>query len=320
MTTVFSPLPASLRIGVIRGGPTSEYEKSILSGGKVLEHLHETHKPIDIFISRDGKWHIQGVERPPERILKNVDVVWNAVHGEFGEDGQIQDILGRHGVPYTGSLKYQSAIALNKQATKEMAKTIGIRTPIFSTIRQNDKVQKKIKEIIHSIPYPLMVKPVRGGSSIGLRIAKSQTELLQSIEAILTTGSGVLVEEYIPGKNASCGVISYFRGDDLYTLPPVEIITGVTEKEDREVCPGNFSEAEKREIEKISALIHGKLGLGHYSKSDFVVSPRRGIYFLEINTLPKFGNSSTLTKSLEAVGISTKEFIHHMISLALYKK
>src|SRR5690242_7505381 len=81
-------LPRSLRIGVIRGGPSTEYKESLLTGEYVLSHLRETHKPFDIFISKDGTWHMQGVPRTPDRVLKHTDVVWNALHGEYGEDGK----------------------------------------------------------------------------------------------------------------------------------------------------------------------------------------------------------------------------------------
>src|SRR4051812_28058000 len=107
-------LPSSLRIGVLRGGPSPEYDASLKTGGHVLKYLNETHKPLDIFISKDGTWHVQGIERKPERILKQVDVVWNALHGLYGEDGGVQEILNHHGVPYTGSDRMASAVAMNK--------------------------------------------------------------------------------------------------------------------------------------------------------------------------------------------------------------
>ena len=109
-------LPSSFRIAVIRGGPSSEYETSLASGGYVLKRLSETHKPLDIFISRDGQWHINGIERSPDRILNHVDVVWNALHG--ATDGTVQDILDRHNILYTGSNRLSSAIAMNTALTK----------------------------------------------------------------------------------------------------------------------------------------------------------------------------------------------------------
>lgn len=321
-------LPQTLRIGVIRGGPSSEYDISLQTGKSVLEHLSETHRPIDIYISRDGKWHIKGIERPPERIFGHVDVIFNALHGKYGEDGVVQEILNRHGVKYTGSDRYPSAVAMNKWLTKEKAKSFGIKTPIAHLVKKDDDLKTKTREILTSIPYPIIVKPTSGGSSIGLHVANSHQELLEAISYILGKGDSVLVEEMIKGKEASCGVIENFRNREIYSLPPVEIIPPkgkIFDYESKyngkstEICPGNFSNHEKAEIERISTLIHKILELSHYSRSDFIVSPKRGVYFLEVNTLPGLTKESLLPKSLEAIGSNMKEFIHHTIGLALNK-
>src|SRR3989338_6794826 len=322
-------LSPSLHIGVLRGGPSSEYDVSLKSGANVLRHLSETHRPLDIFISRDGKWHIAGVERSPERILQNVDVVFNALHGAYGGDGGVKEVLGYLGVPYTGSGRYESAIAMNKWMTKERATAAGIKTPVFAIVRETDNLAQKAKEIFNSIPHPLIVKPACGGSSLGLYKVSSYSELLSALESVLSEHGSAIVEECIIGKEATCGVINNFRELDVYALPPIEIIPpkgklfdydSKYNGESREICPGNFSQLEKKEIERLSALIHQTLGLSHYSRSDFIVSPRRGIYFLEVNTLPRLTPESLLPKSLKAIGSSVQEFLHHVIGLALKKK
>src|SRR3989344_2432232 len=321
-------LSPSLRIGVLRGGPSPEYDVSLKTGANVLKHLSETHNPIDVFISKDGKWHMNGMERSPERILKNLDVAFNALHGTYGEDGQVQEILNHHGVPYTGSDKYASAIAMNKWITKERALLAGIKTPVSMLVRQTDSLPNKAKEIFNSIPHPLIVKPACGGSSLGLHKVDSFSELLSALENVLSEHGSAVVEEYIVGKEATCGVIDNFRGKKIYPLPPVEIVppTGKLfdydskyNGETKEICPGNFSEKEKREIERVAQLIHDKLDLRHYSRSDFIVSPRRGVYFLEVNTLPGLTEESLLPKSLKAVGVEVKEFLHHLLHMAIHK-
>ncbi len=303
-------LSPSLRIGVLRGGPSAEYDVSLKTGANVLKHLSETHRPLDIFISRNGKWHMQGVERSPERILKQVDVIFNALHGAYGEDGGVQEVLNHHGVPYTGSGRLESAVAMNKWMTKERAMKAGIKTPVCAIVRQEDNLAEKTKEIWSGIPSPLIVKPACSGSSFGLYKVNSFKELLSSLETVLSEHGSAIVEEYIAGKEATCGVINNFRDQDIYALPPMS----------GEICPGNFSGVEKKEIERLSALIHKTLGLSHYSRSDFIISPRRGIYFLEVNTLPGLTKESLLPKSLKAIGSSVQEFLHHVIGLALNKK
>lgn len=321
-------LPNSLKIGVIRGGPSNEYDVSLLSGAHVLELLSETHRPIDIFISKDGVWHMGGIEKSPAQILKNVDVVWNALHGEYGEDGKIQELLAHQGIPFNGSEKYPSSLAMNKYLTKEHIKQIGIKTPTYALVRENDDLKNRAKEIFNSIPGPLIVKPVRGGSSLGIKIVKTYIELYSALYDILSERSDALVEELIPGKEATVGVIDGFRNSNVYALPPVEIRYGGEQKqggadffdfeskysgESQEICPGHFSEKEKKEMELLSTLVHEHLGLRHYSRSDFIVSPKRGIYFLEVNTLPGMTKNSLFPLSLKSVGSSVKDFVHHTL-------
>ncbi len=322
-------LPHSLRIGVIRGGTSPEYDVSLRTGANVLEHLSETHKPIDIFVSGDGTWHMHGLEKSPERILKNVDVVFNALHGKYGEDGEVQEILEHHGVPYTGSSRFPSAIAMNKWMVKERVKMLGVKTPVYGVVRRTDDLGAKAKEIFNSIPHPLVVKPANGGSSQGVSKVSSFKELLSALENILANYDMALVEEFISGKEATLGVIDNFRSKDIYTLPLIEIVPPKDNLFDyeskyngqsREICPGNFTDKEKREIERVSGLVHKHFGLEHYSRSDFIVSPRRGVYFLEVNTLPGLTKESLFPKSLDAVGVSVKEFLHHVLELALKRK
>ena len=321
-------LSPALRIGILRGGPSPEYEVSIKTGGNVLNILSETHKPIDIFISKEGKWHVQGVEKSPDRILSQVDVIFNGLHGAYGEDGGVQQVLDSHSVPYTGSDRFASAMAMNKWLTKEKLKEAGVKTPIAVLVRREDSVVEKAKEIFNSIPHPLIVKPACGGSSIGLYIVRTYKELLAALESVLENHGSAVVEEYIAGKEATCAVIENFRGNKLYALPVVEIIPPEGQMFDydakysgksREICPGRFSEKDKKEIEKVAKIVHDKMDLKHYSRSDFIVSPKRGIYFLETNTLPGLTKESLLPKSLEAVGVSIKEFLHHVIDLAIHK-
>jgi len=296
-----------LRIGVLRGGPSSEYDISLQSGERILSHLRETHKPLDIFISKDGVWHIQGMERPPERILNQVDVIWNALHGAYGEGGGVQEILESHAVPYTGSGRFSSAITMNKATTKNGIKHLGIKTPVSVVIRQTDPFQAKIQEVFNSIPQPLVAKPTLGGSSFGLHIVKSFPDLSSVIEEILSGYDSALVEEYISGKPVSCFVVDNFRGQSTYVFPAVAEQSSISAKE-------------RHEVESMAKQIHEWFGLSHYSKSDFIISPRRGVYFLEVNTTPKLEKKSLLHRALETVGVDTVHFIHHLLSLAVNRK
>ncbi len=302
------PLPKTLRIGVVRGGPSHEYDVSLQSGANVLKFLAETHEPIDIFISREGVWHVAGIPRSPEKILQNIDVVFNALHGEYGEDGTIQQIFDTYSIPHTSSDTFSSRIAMSKPLSKEHAVAAGIKTPISFIVTQDDSIAEKAKEIFASLPQPLIVKPTCSGSSFGLYKTNSFSELLSALEAVLSEHGSAIVEEFIAGKDVSCNVLNNFRDQKIYTFPPVSLGDVV------------LSHDENQLLQNTAQKIHQKLGLLHYSESDFIVSPRRGVYFLEVNTLPALTQDSLLPKSLAAVGSNMKEFLHHILSLALEGK
>lgn len=305
-------LQKSLRIGVLRGGPATGYDDSLETGNFVIQTLVDTHKPLDIFISNDGTWHMQGIPKQPENIFKHVDVVFNGMHGPYGEGGGIQEILNHHGVRYTGSDRFPSGVVMNRWLMKEYLKPLGIKTPVTILVRKTDSLNKKAKEIWNSIPTPIVVKPSVGGYSSAYYKADFYQELIQALQEILTQNDSAIAEEYIVGTRASSGVVENFRDKDFYTFAPVEL-----DVEETPSYPTRFTDEQKKEIEKIAINVHKGLGLRHYSTTDFIVTPRRGIYVLEINTQPKLGKKSSIRKSLEAVGVSIKEFVHHLINLAL---
>ena len=319
-----SSILSKIRVGVLRGGPSNEYEVSIKSGASVLRNLPEKYFPQDIFISRQGEWHIDGVARPPEKVIGRVDVLWNALHGEYGEDGRVQQILDGHNVPYTGSGAFASALGMNKLLAKKAFLSNGLKTPYYVALRRGENSPQAIRAAYDIISVPAVVKPATSGSSVGVSIAWDLVTLEQAINAALAISEIALVEEFIEGREATAGVIDGFRDSRHYALLPVEIAHGSKffdyaakySPATQEICPGNFSAAESAELQKMAVLAHRALGLRHYSRSDFIVSPR-GIYILESNSLPGLTEHSLLPKSLDAVGSSLPEFLDHVLTLAL---
>lgn len=322
--SVMPTLSPSLRIGVLRGGPSPEYDVSLQTGANVLQALSETHRPLDIFISRDGIWHMRGVPRPVEKILPQVDVVVNALHGRYGEDGTVQKILEHHGVPFTGSKSFASAVGMNKILSKEIFARHGLQTPQHVIFKRSDDLKEKSVEIFKTFLMPVVVKPASAGSSVGISLARTPEEIAEAIVTAIKHSPSVLVEEFVAGREATCGVIDDFRGQEHYALPPVEIrprnkffdYGAKYAGESEEIVPSNFLAGEKKQIEHLAIAAHEALGLRHYSRSDFIVSPR-GIFILESNTLPGLTEESLLPKSLSAVGATMPHFLHHIISLAL---
>ncbi|MBC7836152.1 hypothetical protein H7X87_00020, partial [Acetobacteraceae bacterium] len=189
-------------VAVLRGGPSSEYEVSLKSGASVLDALNrEKYEPRDIFIDRRGQWHVHGMEATPEKALRGSDVAFNAMHGHFGEDGQAQRMLDAFAVPYTGSNAQASALAFNKQHTKQEIKKIGIKTPRALVVEppHDGDFEKLAFHIFRSFPHPAVVKPVTGGSSVGTTVVDSFHKLAGGLQLALTLAPKALVEEFITG-------------------------------------------------------------------------------------------------------------------------
>lgn len=318
-------------VGVLRGGPSSEYEVSLKSGANVLLALGK-YEARDIFIDKSGQWHVRGAPLSPERALSGVEVAINVVHGEYGEDGTLQRILEALKVPYTGADALTSALAFNKHRTNAEVRRLGLKVAHGSLVdsAKITDLYKTALNIFRAMPHPIIVKPAIGGSSVGITKVANFDALPFALERAFAVSPQVLVEEYIPGKEATVGVIDDFRNEEHYALMPVEIVPPPSSPffdydakysgQSTERVPGYFSAEEKKGLMEAAKAVHAGLGLRHYSRSDFIVSPR-GIYFLEVNPAAGIGmtSESLFPKALQAVGARTADFFDHIIQLAKNK-
>ena len=316
-----------IKVAVLRGGPSSEYDVSLKTGKSVIDNLPSGYIPTDVFISKRGEWLVDGISVDPQRIFQSNDVIFNALHGEYGEDGKLQRFLDHSQVKYTGSGALASALAMNKVMAKEIFISAGLKTPVFRVVKKGEITHDIAHKIFTTFPMPAVVKPNGSGSSVGVSLVGKISEIVPAIDKALKHADTVIIEEFISGREATCGVIEKFKGKEVYPLLPIEIrkpkentffdydakYSGKSE----EVCPGNFSKKETEMIEEMAVRAHKALGLRHYSRSDFIVHPKRGVYILETNTLPGLTKESLLPKSLTAVGSSLSQFLDHVINLAL---
>lgn len=316
------------RVAVLRGGPSEEYAVSMLSGNAVLKALRDsdyTHK--DIVITKKGEWLEDGFVRTPEQALEAVDVVFIALHGSFGEDGQVQRILQRKGIPFTGSRALASAIAFNKELTKNTLRPHGLKMPRHRRVHRDelDRLDEEIPHIFKDIGGELFIKPLTNGSSLGARHVPNEAVLREALHDLLGTYEQVLVEEFIRGREATVGVMNHFRNQPLYVLPVIEIIPPSGEPlfshehkyngQTEEIVPGRFSYHEKAKLSEAAALVHKVIDCDHYSRSDFIVRDGE-VYFLEVNTLPGLTSESLFPKAAAAVGLEFKDLITHLIEIA----
>ncbi len=318
-----------LRVGILRGGPSPEYEVSLKTGAQILKNIPERLSPVDIFISRDGQWHIDGKERPINKILSQVDVAWNALHGSYGEDGKVQRILESFGVPFTGSLSLPSAMGMNKNISKALFQYHGFKTPEYFVLYPSDNTLSSLVEAFQSIPQPSVVKPMSSGSSLSVKIAKTFESFKKSIENVFKHGGAAVVEEYISGIEVTCAVLEGSDGKTFFSLFPVSPGKPSGEVFDfdlknellvQHLCPAPLSAELKQEVQELALKVHKELGLRHYSTIDMIVHPTRGVYVLEVDTLPVLTPSSVFTTALRTADITMEDFIDHVITLALNNK
>ncbi len=313
-----------IKVAVLRGGPSSEAEVSMLTGKSVIENLPDKYIPIDVFISKNNEWHVDGLVLSPAKVFDGADVIFNALHGEYGEDGKIQQLLNKFGKKYTGSKALASAVSMNKALAKDYYKKAGIKTPVHIVIKKDEEFNAG--KIFKTFPMPAIIKPNRSGSSYGISIVKNAKEIENAINEAFKYSDEIVIEEFISGREATCAVIEKFKGKNIYSLLPIEIIKPVENEffdydakysgKSREICPGNFSREESDLIQDLAIKAHEILGLNSYSRSDFIVHPKRGVYILETNSLPGLTRESLLPKALEAVGVTFPQFLDHVIMLA----
>lgn len=301
-------------VAVLRGGPSLDHKASLKSGQLVLDYLYEspgTHR--DIFIDKDGTWHDRGRPVDPHKVVTTVDMVFNALHGPYGEDGKVQKILMQHKVPFTGSRSLPCFLCSHKVLSKETVKERGVSVPRYVLCEKEEDLELKGAQAVRNFGLPMVVKSVFGEGSHWVRIATKPEELYRAADELLEHGP-VVFEEFIRGKEASLYLIEGFRENPLYSTPPLEIqnINGTW----TETCPGVFTRGQREELEAASREIFKALDLRHYAKIDFLVTPK-SIYFLEANALPKFYEGSLMSKALSAIGSSPKEFVAHIQGLAL---
>jgi len=316
------------QIAVLRGGPSEEYQVSMSTGSEVLSALLRLgYKAKDITITKKGDWLDGGRVRAPEIILESVDLVFIALHGSYGEDGDVQKILQRLNIPFTGSRAFSSAVAFNKVLTKKTLTDFNILTPSWREVTNDEEfnLEEAISDIKSSFGPEYIVKPVSSGSSFGVSMVRAGEELETVLRKTLETHERVLVEEFIRGREATCATLESFRNNDIYVFPSVEIIpprdslffdtTVKYNGQTMEVCPARFSYGDRVKLAEVTALVHQALHLKQYSRSDFIIN-NQGVYFLEVNTLPGLTVESLYPKAAASVGLPYDQLIVHLVETA----
>jgi len=296
-----------LRVLILGGGPSSEHEISLQTAEMVHKHLdRKKYEPILASISRKGRWGL-----PVSKIKSVADVVFVAMHGEFGEDGTVQKILDDMNLPHTGSGVRASALGMDKIRSRQIFKSIGLAVPGFTD------------------SFPAVVKPADRGSSVGVSVVKKREDLKAAVEKAKKYSKNVIIEEFIDGTELTCGVLDDGK-NNLILLLPTEIVPKMgaffdyaskyTESGSEEITPARVPPKILKECQDIALRAHTALGCSGFSRTDMIWRKSDGkIYILEINTIPGLARQSLLPKAAETSGISFAKLLDHIIKSALIK-
>lgn len=281
-------------IAVLMGGPGSERKVSLASGAAVLKVLQEkglTAHAVDV-TSAD-------FVLPPGTTL-----AFNVIHGTFGEDGQLQELLEKKGIPYTGAGVTSSRVAFDKNLAKEKFLAADVPTPLSEIVDCSNGVR------LPNMPVPFVVKPPREGSSVGVHIVLTQDQAMPAMIDAATYSNDILVEQYIAGKELTVGVL------DGEALPIVHIAprSGFYDMSNKYpwmsggdgsdyYCPADLDEDTTRRVQQAAVAAHRALGIEVYSRVDVLLDAHNQPYVLEANTIPGMTETSLLPKAAAAKGI-----------------
>lgn len=297
------------KVAVVMGGPSSEREVSIASGSGVmraLANLGYTAKSLD-FDSR----FVDAIRQIAP------DVVFNALHGPGGEDGVIQGILEWMGIPYTGSDHTACALSMDKHLTKKLLAAEGLPTPAWDAY---DLSGGTLPLLPGSLDLPLVVKPRAEGSSSGVSIVRTHEQWTAAVIAIAERTANVLAEEYVAGREFTCGVLGEISLPVTEIVPADEFYSYDAKYRpggSRHICPAPIDPDLAARLQVLAISVHRMLGLRDYSRTDFIVSKEGRPYILEVNALPGLTPTSLIPEECAAIGISYEALIERLVSGAL---
>jgi D-alanine-D-alanine ligase len=312
------------RVAVLKGGRSLERSVSLRSGAHVEDALRRRGQevvPIDV-----------GPELVPELLSAEPEVAFIALHGREGEDGTIQSVLEALGLPYTGSAPAACIRATDKVLAKHLMREAGIPTPPFHSLRE--VVVKELgggaalASLERDLGFPLVVKPARGGSALGVKFASSSAELPGSMVGAFSYDEKILLERHIEGRDLAVSVIEgESQGEPAQALPVVEAVPreqGFYDYESRYeigrttfVCPADLEPETTARAQQLALDVYGLLGCHGFARVDLMLELQSGeLWVLEANVVPGLTETSLLPQAADAAGIGFEELVSRVLASA----
>lgn len=323
-------------IALLTGGYSEEYEISVKSGKVITRHLDQELFNVYLIKVTTDKWtysdengaeygvDLNGFTLSLPTGIVRFDASFIGIHGTPGEDGKLQGYLDMMQVPYNTCGRVTSAITFNKYFSNEIAGRLNVNVAKTHYLHKRDQV--KPKEIIEITGLPCFVKPNSNGSSIGITKVKSEEDLLPAIRKAFDVDDEVLVQEFIPGTEITCGI--YEKNGDLVILPLTQIVSHkewfdyeakYTDGMADEITPAPISESLAVICRETSAMLYRKLNCRGIVRFDYILTPEShpggsSFYFLEVNTVPGLSEASIVPRQAGSVGISLRQLFTDVLN------
>ncbi|MCR5833849.1 MAG: UDP-N-acetylmuramate--L-alanine ligase [Selenomonadaceae bacterium] len=306
------------KIVVVCGGTSTEAEVSRRTGKAIAEAL------------RSKNYNVELMELVPQTFAKdivagNCSVVFNAVHGHYGEDGLIQGTLDMLKIPYTGSGVLSAALTMDKVATKHFLNSANISTPKFAVYRDVDRRAELASDIEKNFGLPVVIKASAQGSSIGVTIVEHSADIDEAIDNAFTFGDEILVEEFIKGRELTVAVFG--NEDDAQALPIIEITTTTgrydykskyTKGLSNHIVPAQLSEELTAAVQKLAVAAFKVCKCSGVARVDLMLSENNIPYVIEINSVPGMTETSLVPDAARAAGIDFPQLCEKILACANY--
>jgi D-alanine-D-alanine ligase len=293
------------KVGVLLGGRSAEREVSLQSGEGVLSALRS--------LGIDAHPFDPGIENIADLPKHQFNRIFISLHGRFGEDGTMQGLLEQLQIPYTGSGVLASAIAIDKKVTKNLWLSQGLSTPQFAMLTSETNPQ----ELEQQLGLPMIVKPAREGSSLGLTKVKAISELTSAYQLAAKMDRDVMAEECIIGEELTCPMVGF--GHQIVALPMIRIQAPESNydyhnkyvsNDTQYICPPNLDPQLEKEIEDLAVNAYRSLGCAGWGRADVMINRKTNKpYLLEMNTSPGMTSHSLVPMAAKQAGVSYEKLV-----------
>lgn len=330
-------------IAVFYGSDSSEWEVACRSGEFTASRIDETLYDVYQIFARFGKWELMAYRKKnsmrvvfPEGARPEVDktdcsvtvlgekikfdFVYIMQHGTPGENGLLQGYFEMLGIPFSSCSSFVSAMAFDKYACKSYLRDVDfVKCAPDAFIRKGTDVEAFSRKVSGTLKFPVFVKPTNGGSSFGITKVKIPGELPYAINYAFKEGPMVIIEQGINGRELTCA--AYADASGVHALPPIEIVTdndyfdydAKYNGNSQELCPAPITAEELAVLQDTTCKIYNQLGCKGIVRTDYILSPEEGLYFLEVNTIPGMTSASLVPKMVRAAGMDMTDFLTTII-------